>query len=302
MKIGDFIKYVRIIKGISKTDLAKNIFSRNTLTQIENNLASPSIEIMEMLIYKLGFEPSELTNLLNTSNPSYINDLKKEYYNTINSITLPKFQLINLDQKLALAQTKHPAIMNLYLQFKLKYKDSNSESVPDLTADEIKFIYESLVSKKIHSTADYQILGNLIRLVPISMIENLFTKMFPVVHPEIRNKQFNQVILNVYLNLISEFIYLGWHDTAREYISLAKKEITIDNYKTTATLKFLEQIQLYSELRNNKNYDNAKSFVAIIEQLDDIEHYEKLKEFLLFVKNKDPQKFKSFLFSYSNKQ
>ncbi|WP_338133720.1 helix-turn-helix transcriptional regulator [Carnobacterium divergens] len=184
--IGLFIKKVRIGKNMTKDELAENIVTRKTLAKIENNQISPSLEILTQIFNRLGFEFSELNHMLkNNFENTYLN-LKKEFIGLLESSdTVSKAEWINFEKRLALEKTANQWVLNLYLVFKSRLE--NSDFIAPLTDIEINDIKDQLLSKSIHSLTDYKILGNLTTLIPFEIIERLYSHLFPVKLPEIRN-------------------------------------------------------------------------------------------------------------------
>ncbi|TFI86459.1 hypothetical protein CKN61_13445 [Carnobacterium divergens] len=171
---------------MTKDELAENIVTRKTLAKIENNQISPSLEILTQIFNRLGFEFSELNHMLkNNFENTYLN-LKKEFIGLLESSdTVSKAEWINFEKRLALEKTANQWVLNLYLVFKSRLE--NSDFIAPLTDIEINDIKDQLLSKSIHSLTDYKILGNLTTLIPFEIIERLYSHLFPVKLPEIRN-------------------------------------------------------------------------------------------------------------------
>ena len=81
MEIGDKIKYYRKQKGLSQEELAMDICTRSYLSKIENNVAKPHQNTINLLFQKLGVPSTEAA----TINTEEINGKLYEWYEIIKS-------------------------------------------------------------------------------------------------------------------------------------------------------------------------------------------------------------------------
>ncbi|KRN70598.1 hypothetical protein IV70_GL002995 [Carnobacterium maltaromaticum DSM 20342] len=261
---------------MTKDELAENIVTRKTLAKIENNQISPSLEILTQIFNRLGFEFSELNHMLkNNFENTYLN-LKKEFIGLLESSdTVSKAEWINFEKRLALEKTANQWVLNLYLVFKSRLE--NSDFIAPLTDIEINDIKDQLLSKSIHSLTDYKILGNLTTLIPFEIIERLYSHLFPVKLPEIRNDEFNQVVIQAYNNILTQTIKYDWHIKTKYYLSeVIKEPLANSDYLCKLQILYLEQLSLFSETGNPIYNSKAFYYANIAKDLGDNLHYESL--------------------------
>ena len=261
---------------MTKDELAENIVTRKTLAKIENNQISPSLEILTQIFNRLGFEFSELNHMLkNNFENTYLN-LKKEFIGLLESSdTVSKAEWINFEKRLALEKTANQWVLNLYLVFKSRLE--NSDFIAPLTDIEINDIKDQLLSKSIHSLTDYKILGNLTTLIPFEIIERLYSHLFPVKLPEIRNDEFNQVVIQAYNNILTQTIKYDWHIKTKYYLNEVRKEpLANSDYLCKLQIFYLEQLSLFSETGNPIYNSKAFYYANIAKDLGDNLHYESL--------------------------
>ena len=261
---------------MTKDELAENIVTRKTLAKIENNQISPSLEILTQIFNRLGFEFSELNHMLkNNFENTYLN-LKKEFIGLLESSdTVSKAEWINFEKRLALEKTANQWVLNLYLVFKSRLE--NSDFIAPLTDIEINDIKDQLLSKSIHSLTDYKILGNLTTLIPFEIIERLYSHLFPVKLPEIRNDEFNQVVIQAYNNILTQTIKYDWHIKTKYYLSeVIKEPLANSDYLCKLQIFYLEQLSLFSETGNPIYNSKAFYYANIAKDLGDNLHYESL--------------------------
>ncbi|AGT33173.1 hypothetical protein M493_14675 [Geobacillus genomosp. 3] len=59
MKLGDRLKFARLMKGMTQEETAEGIISVSYLSKIENNQAIPGEEVLELLFHRLGIHRGE---------------------------------------------------------------------------------------------------------------------------------------------------------------------------------------------------------------------------------------------------
>lgn len=69
--LGDFIRDVRMEKGIRQSILCKGLCSKSTLSKIENNILIPPLEIMEALLQRLGIYTGAFEMYVNAKTYSF---------------------------------------------------------------------------------------------------------------------------------------------------------------------------------------------------------------------------------------
>ncbi|TFI60524.1 hypothetical protein CKN63_13235 [Carnobacterium divergens] len=292
MEIGHFIKNIRIKKNMSQETLSKNIISRRNLSKIENNETSPTIEQLKQIFFKLNIDSNDINDFVLNFNSSQYNELHTEFTDLINSVNIKNSDLLLLNQKIKEDLSSDRKIISLYLEFKIRFK--NNKLILPLTTKEIRNIYDYLVASPVYTINDYTILALLVKLAPIPMIEHLHSKMFPVQFRELRNQGITDVILCFYFNITSELIQLQWHSSAKEYLALAKIELTPTNYYYTLKINYLEKLQLYSETRKLEYKNQCLELIEIPKKFDDIKLFELLKKLLSIVDTQNENSNKSF--------
>lgn len=77
MLIGEKIKEIRISKKLTQQEVVGSFITRNMLSKIENNSATPSVKTLEFLANKLGVPPSALLDEVTIieDNKSYNNNV-----------------------------------------------------------------------------------------------------------------------------------------------------------------------------------------------------------------------------------
>ncbi|MFS7424512.1 helix-turn-helix domain-containing protein [Carnobacterium maltaromaticum] len=270
------MKEVRISNNMTQDDLADNIVTRKTLAKIENNQISPTLEILTQLFNRLGFELSELNHMLKNNFEHTYHNLKNEFIRLLQtSETVCKNEWINFEKKLSNEKKSNQWVLNLYLVFKSRFEDS--DFIAPLTDLEISDIQDQLLSKSIHSLTDYKILGNLTTLIPFEIIEMLYSHLFPVKLPEIRNDEFNQVVIQAYNNILTQTIKYEWHIKTKYYLNEVRKEpLANSDYLCKLQIFYLEQLSLFSETGNPIYNSKAFYYANIAKDLGDNLHYESL--------------------------
>lgn len=261
---------------MTQDDLANNIITRKTLAKIENNQISPTLEILTQLFNRLGFELSELNHMLKNNFEQTYHNLKNEFIRLLQtSETVSKNEWINFEKKLSNEKKSNQWVLNLYLVFKSRLEDS--DFIAPLTDSEINDIHAQLLSKSIHSLTDYKILGNLTTLIPFEIIERLYFHLFPVKLPEIRNDEFNQVVIQAYNNILTQTIKYDWHIKTKYYLSeVIKEPLANSDYLCKLQIFYLEQLSLFSETGNPIYNSKAFYYANITKELGDNLHYESL--------------------------
>ncbi|MDT1958950.1 helix-turn-helix domain-containing protein [Carnobacterium divergens] len=272
---------------MSQETLSENIISRRNLSKIENNETSPTLEQLKQIFFKLNIDSNDINVFVLNFNSSQYDELHTEFTDLINSVNIKNSDLLILNQKIKEDLSSDRKIISLYLEFKIRFK--NNKLILPLTTKKIRSIYDYLVASPI-----YTILALLVKLAPMPMIEHLHNKMFPVEFRDFRNQAITDVILCFYFNIISKLIQLQWHSSAKEYLALAKIELTPTNYYYTLKINYLEKLQLYSDTRKLEYKNQCLELIEIPKKFDDIKLFELLKKLLSIVDTQNENSNKSF--------
>ncbi|MDT1997682.1 hypothetical protein CKN82_13010 [Carnobacterium divergens] len=114
-------------------------------------------------------------------------------------------------------------------------------------------------------------------MIPFEIIERLYSHLFPVKLPEIRNDEFNQVVIQAYNNILTQTIKYDWHIKTKYYLSEVRKEpLANSDYLCKLQILYLEQLSLFSETGNPIYNSKAFYYANIAKDLGDNLHYESL--------------------------
>lgn len=203
-------------------------------------------------------------------------NIKKEFFQLlIRKDNVSKKEWLDFEKKLATNKNNNLSVFNLYLVFKSKF--DSTPYIKPLTKNEINSIRTKLAYNGVHSIVDYKILGNITSLVPFSLVEELYSYLFPIQLASTRNNEFNQVIVQTYNNIITYTIKQEMVSKTNYYLEQINKiDFGNSGYVHKLRIKYLEQLSLYSQTGNPKYNSKAFHFANISKELDDLATYESL--------------------------
>ena len=82
MTLGQKIKQARIVKGLTQKELVGNHITRNMLSKIENDSATPSVRTLEYLADKLGLPAGYFmsdSHYSDGSSPDGLDEMRRAY-------------------------------------------------------------------------------------------------------------------------------------------------------------------------------------------------------------------------------
>ncbi|GBF12376.1 tetratricopeptide repeat protein [Tepidibacillus sp. HK-1] len=118
MKIGDKIRYYRIKKGLTQSQLAEGICSKSYLSKIENNLEVPHKEVVGFIFERLGLSSMEE----DLESIETIKNKLQEWYEVI--ISREKDMAIEMEKAIRkeVKKIEEPTILIDYQLFSLRYQ------------------------------------------------------------------------------------------------------------------------------------------------------------------------------------
>jgi len=269
LNIQETLLYIRKKKELPQRKLLKYV-DASVYSKIESGRKNLTFSELLEILNNLSIPLDEFSKYFdNNSIGKTMRSLLEAYKMTPNDRVI-KEKIILYFNQLNFSRDMSLEALSDYIVIKTLFSNKWKE-VPEVLEKELTEIFTLLKEKEYYFHYDYAILSNTIYLFNDEQIEILMKKAFPVKDMQYRNAATKEFITNLICNLITTFIRKEEYKKCAYYISLAKKERENYDLPYKIMLKFLENMVVYVQIKDQKSKEALELAINFLNSVEEHE-------------------------------
>lgn len=226
--IGETIREIRKSLGLTQEDIAeKNVISRSAIAKIEANKMNPSVELLNIILFKLRIEYREFIFIQKdyslTEREKIIHDFKR----LGNSVYKDAAMKLNGEMVNYLAANDDPEIQELHAVLRALTRFQDTQEFHE-SINEIKFIWDRLKNQDNWHEFDIYLLSHIFFKFEPGDVDTMVTNLLKNVDKYRDFNTNNTLKISLLLNIITYYKYHGMLLQSEKYIEEAYNLASIE--------------------------------------------------------------------------
>ncbi|MET3564154.1 transcriptional regulator with XRE-family HTH domain [Enterococcus rotai] len=269
MSISSTMKFLRKARGFSQEQAMPKGMTKFSYSKFENDKQSLKAEQIFEILDNIQVTYQEFYTLLNRKNPlnilrekliSYASDPEKienktgiiEIFNTLNN-------------KNNLSETEFSTLLDIKGLFGNKFNE-----IPQIDKNDLKKVKTIINRKKYFTYYDYKLVSNHIMNFDRKDISFFIEAMTPVENIYLRDIETKRVIEQLYINIVTKFMYNNNLNEAKKYLVMAKESNeNLKNYYFSIQIQYFDYTLKYLETSETEYLTKLDYLLKIVSDIGD---------------------------------